>query len=167
MAYTVYMATLSPIYEFDKQLAVGKAGEYKLDEFFGRWYNIEEVPLDFEKRVGADRLFVDPGGRQLLIEYKYDVKSGETGNLIIETISNKERHKPGWALTCQADVVVWLLSSGEILAILPDDIRKQIPRWSDAYRSVVITNVGFTAVGLVVPLHEVRALAIWRGVYEL
>ncbi len=94
------MASLpSQPYDFKAQLALGKQAEYFLDRFFSRWFVIEPVDAQTERRDGYDRTFVrKTNGERLKIEYKADWQAAETHNVFVETISVYEERTPGWPI---------------------------------------------------------------------
>lgn len=151
-------------YSFQEKLAQGKNAEEFLDKFFGRWYRINDIPLEIEKRIHADRLFVDLNGTQTVVEYKTDFMCHQTGNLIVETISADTTNTPGWVYSCQADMLIWwVVGLSEILCLRPVDLRANIAEWEAHYRKVTIKNEGYNTIGIAVPINRLRRLAVWQS----
>ncbi len=151
-------------YHFDVQLKIGKDAERHLDRLFSQWYRIEELPLDIEQRVHADRLFVRQDDSQVMVEYKTDLMGHKTGNLVIETISADTHNTPGWVYTSQADMLVWwVVGLGEVLVAKMADVRAQLPEWQKRYQTVKIPNDGYHSIGLLVPIPVFKDLCIWIG----
>lgn len=151
-------------YEFGEKLMQGKNAEHFLDSYFSRWYTINEIPLEVERRIHADRLFLDRHGTQTVVEYKTDFMGHNTGNLIVETISVDTDNKPGWVFTCQADMLLWwIVGNGEILGLRPADMRANVAEWETHYRRVTIPNQGYNTIGIAVPIPRLRRIAVWQG----
>lgn len=151
-------------YDFGEKLLQGKNAERFLDDYFSKWYVVNEIPLEIEKCIHADRLFVDRRGTQTIVEYKTDFMGHKTGNLIVEIVSVDNANKPGWVYTCQADMLIWwVVGSGEILGLRPYDMRANVAEWEAHYRKVTIPNNGYNTIGLAVPIPRLRRLAVWQG----
>lgn len=151
-------------YEFDKQLAVGHSGESALDAFFGRWYIIRPATAA-QQRAGIDRIWEDRKTKRVMrVEYKTDRRAGRTGNAFIETASvvvDGVTKKQGWALTSQADVLVYYIPEPEAIYLLQlDDVRRALPGWMKQHLVRQIPNSGYYTEGVVVPLREFERIAI-------
>lgn len=150
------------IYNFEDQLNKGKDSEALLDEYFKRWYTVENVPIEFEKKLHYDRLFVRPDGSQVAVEYKTDYMGHQTGNLIVEVVSSDAHDTPGWAYTCRADMLVWwIVGTGELLGASPSAIREKLPEWRSMYRQVKIRNEGYNTLGIAVPIVVFKSICLW------
>ena len=148
------------IYRFDRQLAAGQQGEAALDEVFRAWFTITPA-TPAEQRQGIDRWFVDARGRRLAIEYKTDAAAARTGNAFVETVSVDTMHKPGWAHTSRADMLIYFIPpDGLIYALRVSRLRRALPRWERDYPTRQIPNDGYHTHGLLVPLDEFERLAV-------
>jgi len=149
------------MYDFKQQLHDGQLHENKLDEFFGRWYDIRPA-TPAEQRQGIDRHFTNRDtGRQITIEYKTDHTAGRTGNAFVETISVDTHHKPGWAHTSQAEILIYHIPEPETTyAIRLSALRSQLARWEAKYPKRAIPNKGYRTHGILVPLAEFERIAL-------
>ena len=148
-------------FDFREQLGIGEKYEKQLDAYFSHWAAICHATRR-QQRAGIDRVFVAPGGNEVRVEYKTDLRASQTGNAFIETVSvsNASTRKPGWAYTSQADVIIYYIP-GDLLAYVlrPSAIRNQLERWSQKYREVAVQNHGYATRGLLVPLAELEEIA--------
>jgi hypothetical protein len=136
------------VYSFVEQLERGKAGEDILDEYFSKWYQITCATLQEEKR-GIDRFFLRDE-ITTAVEYKTDDKTSKTGNVFVETYSNLERNKFGWAWTCQADILIYFALPDTLYIVKPHVIREHIDEWLEKYGIRTVKNRGWTSVGIAV-----------------
>jgi hypothetical protein len=150
------------VYSFSQQLSKGKQSESMLDDYFRKWYTVENVPIEFEKKLHYDRLFIRPDGSQITVEYKTDYMGHQTGNLIVEIVSNDKYDVPGWAYSCRADMLVWWVTgSHELLGVSPAAIREKLPEWESVYRRVSIKNEGYNTIGIAVPIVVFKSICLW------
>lgn len=149
-------------HKFDEKLKEGQAFEKMLDEFFSKWYRIEPVTDMKLQKAGIDRIFIDEeSGRRLKVEYKADSMAGKTGNVFIETISNSSSFEEGWAMKCQADVIIYFIPpTSEIIAIEPATILLSLPDWV-RYKKAWAQNATYRSYGRLVPIAEFKKRAKW------
>ena len=104
---------------------------------------ISQVGRDDQRR-GIDRVWFDPvDGRTWTVEYKADSMAGRTGNAFIETISVDTDGRPGWAYTSRATLLVYLVTEPQTIYVISmARLRRQLPRWSAAYRTAQAINDG-------------------------
>ena len=153
------------VYDFDEQLAIGEEAEKVLDKYFERWYRVEPVGMA-EQRQGIDRVFTKPDGTKVTVEYKSDFQASRTGNAFIETeIASRDGVgiKGGWARTCKADLLVYWVVGQELLVLVPNDLRIRVDQWENLHRSVTVPNPSWVAAGTLVPLAELRLIAIHQA----
>ncbi len=146
------------IHNFQNSLTFGKAVEVQLDEIFSRWYQIEEVSLSDEKKLGIDRIFTKSDGTKLKIEYKADKWSLKTGNIFIELEVNG---KPGWTRKTVADIVIYsFVDKSNIvdsaLILTQDLLNQQLPTWEQLPRKIIQNN-GFHGIGVLVSIESLRS----------
>ncbi len=143
-------------YDFKAQLALGKQAEAFLDRYFSRWFTIQQVDAQTERRDGYDRVFTRKNnGERLKIEYKADWQAAETHNAFIETISVYEARTPGWAYTSQADMLIYYVPPLGVIHMLPlEVVRFMLPGWKLRYREVPAPNDGYHTYGVLVPLAQ-------------
>jgi hypothetical protein len=148
------------VYDFKRQLRKGEAYERHLDVLFAVDYSITPATHE-QQRAGIDRIFTRRiDGKRFTIEYKADSKAGATGNAFIETTSVDTTSKAGWATSSQADILVYLVTEPQtIYCIALSKLRTKLERWQRKYREVAVRNKGYRTIGLLVPLHELEAIA--------
>lgn len=153
------------MYDFKTQLNIGKKAELTLDSYFSRWYEITPVTLTDELNKGIDRIFNGANG-QRTIEYKADFKSAKTGNAYLEYEVNSDngKSKLGWVEGSLADYVIYAIISEQIITQIyvlePKVLRENLPSWKEQYRIVKCHNRGYHSVGVIVPLRQIREVAL-------
>ena len=146
-------------FNFADDLVRGEAAEDALDAFFARWYAIERVSMDDQRR-GVDRIFTcHKTGRVHSVEYKADFRTEETGNIMIETISVVEDHKPGWYYTCEADILIKYVPGYVIYQTRPELLREGIDPLD--YHLVYQQNDGYRSQAAIVPEGVFAAVCEW------
>lgn len=147
-------------YQFNTQLTDGAAGEARLDAYFAKWFTIRPATAE-DQRSGIDRHFTRRRDRQqFTVEYKTDHTAGRTGNAFVETISVDTQNKPGWAITSQAQVLIYYVpTSGAIYIIDTPRLRQALPIWQQRYPQRAIPNQGYHTHGILVPLLEFEKIA--------
>jgi hypothetical protein len=148
-------------YDMNRQLRKGEAAERYLDSLFGSQFDIRRATRA-EQRQGIDRIFTRPyDGKEFKIEYKADKTAATTGNAFVETVSVDTDNKPGWALTCQADYILYyVVGTGRVYVLRPKVIQEHLERWARDYPLRHIPNGTYQTVGLLVPLHEFEQAAV-------
>jgi hypothetical protein len=148
-------------YSFRKQFAFGKKHESRLDRLFADRFSIKPASRA-QERSGIDRIFTEiDTGKTYTIQYKSDKTAARTGNAFVETVSVDVQGKPGWAVSCQADFIIYyVVDSGPAYILRPKDIRKRVSTWQRKYDQRKIPNRGYHTVGLLVPLREFEQLAV-------
>jgi hypothetical protein len=151
---------MAQTYDFQEKLREGQRHERYLDEHYRDRFVVEPASRADERR-GIDRYFTERRtGRRYAIQYKADTTAARTGNAFIETLSVDTSGAPGWALSCQADFIVYyVVGIGPAYVIRPAAIRRQMARWEREYPSRRIANRGYHTVGLLVPLDELERIA--------
>ena len=147
-------------YQFDEQLAIGQAHEQYLDTLFARWFTITPA-TSAQQRRGIDRVFVHrTTGATYRVEYKADAIAGKTGNAFIETTSVDTTGRAGWAISSEADVLVYMVTAPEtIYAIKMQTLRRALRRWQRSYPKRAAQNNGYRTWGHLVPLAELEKIA--------
>lgn len=158
------------MHKFQDSLTVGQEYEKFLDTVFSRWYTIEEVSLDMQ-RLGVDRIFVqENSGKRWSVEYKTDVRCGETGNFAIETAlfsDDGELRKHGWAVTSTAQLVVFYVPAKKQIYIVDMvKLRDRLEHWSHECKTFTAQNEGYYGVGLLVPEDEIEYMSRGQLTHE-
>jgi hypothetical protein len=150
------------VYDFDQQMRQGDEGADFLDAFFaGKGYAIRPATRD-EQRQGVDRIFTSPRtGSISRVEYKTDRAAARTGNAFIETVSVDAAGKMGWALTSQADILVYYVPPDRRIYVVPfRALHWEMPRWLREYPPRTAQNDGYATHGIIIPLRELARHAI-------
>ena len=148
-------------YSFKKQFNFGRKQEKYLDELFMGKFNIRPANRA-QERNGIDRIFTEIStGKIFTIQYKADKTAAHTGNAFVETVSVDTQNAPGWAVSCQADFIIYyIVDIGPAYVLRPRDIRKNLKMWQGKYDERRIPNRGYHTVGLLVPLREFENLSV-------
>ncbi len=143
------------MYEFNVSLQSGQEGE-----LFMRYWLSKQYP-------GLQWREVEPGGPTDLsgidlyvtadesVQVKWDKKAVKYGNVFIETISQVERGKPGWANKCAADVLYILCPGlGHVFRIENpiEAFAEWLPGWGKSYGVKNVRNKSWTTRGIPVPI---------------
>jgi hypothetical protein len=150
---------MASTYAFQNQLTKGERAEGVLDVFLASDHEITPVSLA-EQRRGIDRVFVRrTTGRRFTVQYKADWTAHRTGNAFIETVSVDTNNVPGWALTSQADWLIYYLPRDRhAYAIRMAVIRDKVVEWSATYPTTAVQNMDYHTHGVLVPLQELALL---------
>lgn len=149
-------------YNFHTQKAIGAYYERELDQVFAEKFEIVFATRTEQKR-GIDR-WLTCNGVTLGIEIKADLHAHSTGTAFIETISvdssRGRKMVPGWALTSEADLLIYYLPVVRKMYAVPmEAIREALPEWERRYRSRKLDNGFYNTWGLMVPLWELERIA--------
>ena len=152
---------MTTTYNFARQLAIGGAHERRLDAHFALWFAITPATRD-EQRAGIDRIFVHRAtGKRYTVEYKADDKAGRTGNAFIEVTSVDTAGRAGWAMSSQADILVYLVVEPEtVYALRMPTLRLALALWQRHYPKRSAQNQGYKTWGYLVPLAELEKIAL-------
>lgn len=149
-------------YDFNDKLKEGERYEGILDRFFARWYIIEKVHRELQ-RAGIDRIFTGKkDNMRFSVEYKTDIKAGETENIFIETVSVDKTNKLGWVFSSIAQrLIVFIPSTGEVFLADMNHLRDmKLKDWIQKYPKKSIPNDGYKTIGIPVPKTEFQSCCI-------
>lgn len=148
------------MHSFDEQLATAQKDEEWLDDYFSRWFEIEQVDIEWQRR-GVDRFFTARSdGRRWSVEYKADHRTVETGNVFIETVSVDTKDILGWAYTsCAQKLVYYSPEMGRIMIAEMCAVKRELVRKWFKSRELPIPNRGrngngYNTKGIPIPVHE-------------
>jgi len=137
------------MYSFRKQRSRGHEGERILDALFGKFFEIRRASAA-QQRQGIDRVMMGKAHKQTLhVEYKTDYTAVTSGNAFIELHC---AGSPGWALTSQAQYIAYLVPDQHVYVVNVAKLRTQLTEWERRFEQRTITNRGYMATGLLVPL---------------
>ena len=155
------------VYDFRKQLALGQQGERLLKDAFavrfqGAW--VTDATMQEQRKKKLDALLYLPNTKKTIhIEFKTDFLSQKYGNLIYEIVSVDRNNTPGWVYASKAELLTWLCwHEKEVLILEFETVRHNIKRWQRQYKTKKIRNKTYNTIGIAVPLHESRDIAIDR-----
>lgn len=135
------------IHSFQGSYEKGARGEELVREFLvACGFKTKSVNLRSEQKAGKD-FFADGVG----IEVKTDDKALETGRVYIETVSNDQKNKPGWAVYTKADIMLYIVGN-TCHVCSPEAIRSSIMRWARQYPVRTCQNKTYASEGILVPL---------------
>ena len=150
--------------KFTECLEQGVQGELILDNFFKRFYHIRPATQEEQKR-GIDRVFKHKERLyNLCVEYKTDSRAADTGNACLELAKNLNPYKEGWALTCEADYLIYYVPGlRKAFAIQPEVLRIHLNSWLLVYKLRIVKSEGnyqnYQTQCLIVPLWELERIA--------
>ena len=146
-------------YDFTDQLGRGQSGEAVLRAYFEELGCTTRAATDAEQRCGID-FWIEWPGRCESVEVKTDELAGRTHNAFIETVSVDTEGKPGWALTCSADILAYYIPGDGLAYLLkPDCLRERLAHWQRCYPTRTAPNRGYRTHGVLVPLAELECAA--------
>lgn len=139
-------------YHFQKSARIGEVGCQRVRRHLLETYNIWTVDTGLVDQFKG----IDLNSSYATYEVKTDQTATRTSNAFIETFSNLETGRRGWALTCQA---MWLLyfvtldiENGSLYWFRPSLFVELVPSWETEFPIRDIPNVGYTTQGVCVPL---------------
>lgn len=96
------------------------------------------------------------------VEYKTDYRCADTGNVFLETISNKERNINGWVCKSIAQILVFLIPEDKIVVVDMLDVKRLI-RNDNKLKLKTVTNKDrdggtYTSEGYVMKLEDFEKL---------
>ena len=146
------------LHQFETSCDVEKRWAPVLDAWLGEHYELRVATPDQQWR-GIDRIAWDRDGEHR-IDYKCDEQWHKYGNVFLETVSNAQTGRPGWAMTSEADWLLYFLTPSTVLVCRMARIRAMLPRWRCAgYPVRSAKNQGYETFGLCVPVPVVSAVA--------
>lgn len=149
-------------YSFLEQYDKGLEGEKVLDGYFSEWYEIREASIDQQKNEKIDREFRPKGSTRNTpwkkIEYKTDSRTDKTGNLFIETWSNLEARRYGWAYTTHADEIMYYALPDTVYILNKEELQRELPDWEVKYDTKFIRNKRYTTAGIPIPVEDIVEL---------
>lgn len=149
-------------YSFSRQNLIGKLGEEMLDKWLRGKYSLTDVSdAPYFKERCIDRILEAPGISTLFIEYKFDKAAKRTGNIFFETTSVDTKSVPGWGWRTQADYLMILIPSQEIIVLKPEALRALM--WKERYsvQEKYVPNVGYKTIGFPISLIKVREYSFY------
>lgn len=154
---------MAKVHKFSDKLAQERIQSAILDKNFEKQHFILPTPLELDKK-GIDRVFVSRETYEpMTVEYKNDFRASETGNAFIEVCSvhKEECEKLGWAHTCNAEFLVYHVV-GDATAYIVDTqlLAQKVDAWRKLYREAKSFNPGYHSVGILVPLSEIKDIAL-------
>lgn len=151
---------MSGTYDFAAKLRQGQRAEDELDRYFAARYQITPATT-VDQRRGIDRFFYNPiTGNRFAVEYKSDARTGQTGNVFIETKTFPDREQSGWAYTSQANWLFYHLPDlFTVYVVSFEYLRKRLPEWAKQYPIRSAQNATYSTYGLIVPLDEFKRCA--------
>lgn len=96
------------------------------------------------------------------VEVKTDSVAHRTGNVFVETLSNKAAGRPGWTVSSQADWLVYVVErprSSAAYVVPMRQLKRAATGWRHFPAREVRNERGNVTVGHLVPLDELRRLA--------
>lgn len=143
-------------YQFATQKRQGKTVEAQLDGYFAQFFDVKPA-TGWQQHRGIDRVFTGRTfGQRLTVEYKADFIAADTGNCFIEL---RVGDRPGWAITCSADWLVYYVVGRHAYVISVALLKNRLPIWKGVHPIKTVKNTGFTAQGLVVPLPHIAEIS--------
>ena len=92
------------------------------------------------------------------LEVKTDSRAHETGNVVIELLSNACSGRLGWIYSCESDALAYLVEdTGEAIFVETRKMQAAMSVWRG--RFVGIENSTFFGLSMLVPLDSLRSLA--------
>jgi hypothetical protein len=152
------------IHEFKNSLTLGKLGEEEVIKYFNK-QEIEFVDVrndkDYQSKDVDFVLYTSMDA--WCVDIKTDNMISKTGNLFIETTSNKELGKKGWLYASKADEIWYFDYVNKIIYVLHlEKFRDWFERYKDQFQERIVINKHatgtYTSMGYLIPLTELDQL---------
>ena len=141
------------MHEFKASLQAGYEGELFMRHWLSKQYpGLRWEEVDLRTDLSGIDLYVTA---KESIQVKWDNRAQETGNVFIETISQVEHNRPGWANKCAADVLYYLCPGlGYLFRIeRPVEVLSGLlPAWEGRWGTKDVRNSSWTTRGICVPI---------------
>jgi hypothetical protein len=151
---------------FERSYQRGQFGEDMIANAFKKFFSISVKSDMSSQRAGIDLLFESKAdGRSFTVEVKTDYKAYRTGVAFIETVSVDNGYGviDGWAYTCTADRIFYLLYVDLVAYELkPSDLRARLGKWLMSFGERSVKNVGYVTRGVIIPLDELERCCLHR-----
>lgn len=142
--------------DFKNDLLRGDKGEAILDKYYQKYFIIKPVTAQ-EQRLGIDRIYTHKLLRYCYsVEYKTDFRAHQTGNVFIETWSDKGK-KRGWATSSLSQMLVYYvpgINTAYQTTMLT--IKSKIAEWLQSYNEISVQNNTngntWASAGLAIPI---------------
>jgi hypothetical protein len=149
---------MTQVHQYQASCAVERRWAPVLDEWLSAEYLVREATTEEQWR-GIDRFLAD-GENTYTVDYKCDEKWKGTGNVFVEITSNQKTGRAGWALTSEADWLMYFLTPARVLALRFETLRRDLPAWQKRYPIRSARNEeGYITVGVCVPVRVVEVIA--------
>lgn len=163
------------VHAFEASQEVGMAGEERVLHFLRQaGYEVEVIGYHggFDKSTLDNPDFYIKSHRvptkELVgktLEVKTDTRAHETGNVILELVSNVGTGRQGWAYSTVADYLGYLCTGDSRLIIIPmSRLRERLKEDWHSEKVYSIANRHFTGISLAVGREEVAKLALFDSV---
>lgn len=152
-------------HSFQQSKVIGDLGEAQLAAHFSKKFKIEDVNMELQK-LGWDRIFTHrKTGARASVEFKTDTQASKTGNIFIESWSNRESSKRGWAFTSTAQWLYYYLPDISTVYICElTRLKIAVPQWEKKHKIVKPRNKKkatkkgpeeyYHSEGILVPVNE-------------
>lgn len=139
--------------DFFSDLAVGRSAEIAIIQKLEKiGHSVTDVSLDKEYQHISIDLLIEKNDQQTSLEVKNDLRSEQTNNVFLETIS---RNKKGWFSKSQASYVAFCqMGRGFAHIVALDELREKVKH--TCYHSK--WNTQGTACGIVFPVDQLQEM---------
>ena len=145
-------------HQYRASCAVEKRWAPRLDAWLELAYVVREATTEEQWR-GMDRVVAD-GERTYTIDYKCDERWARTGNVFVEITSNQQTGRQGWALTSEAEWLLYFLTPSRVLLLRFETLRRELTTWQRSYPIRTARNEeGYNTIGVCVPVPIVEGIA--------
>lgn len=154
------------VHIFGESLAIGLAYEEILDKFYGQGYTINHVGYSLQL-LGIDRIWLHRKSRKRYsVEYKSDIKAGETDNIFIETLSNEVTGQLGWAYTSCAQLLITFIPAKDYAyRATMIAVKYHLDEWIKKYPSIEVKNDGYISRGVLLPMYIFEEVAFYKDTH--
>lgn len=160
------------VFDFGKSLTVGTELEDFIDSVLKYQFKRIVKPRELSpagwkmaEKMGFDRVICTKDGFWYSVQYKADIRAGETKRFFLEhTIEGSDGvRRSGWVKSIQAQILVVLIPALDHLFVMDATVLKEsLCVWlqeGDYANKRVHNEGGFSAVGIAVPISKVMAQA--------
>jgi hypothetical protein len=152
---TLQKGCVNLIYDFKEQLKIGEAFERKIDDYYSKFYIIEKVGMDLQRK-GIDRIYKKQD-KEIKVEYKADSQTAKTNNFFIETWS-VENVKRGWVYTTESDYIFYLAIGLGLYIVETIKLRNHISYVEFIYRKAYCNNKDYRSEGILIPIQDIERI---------
>jgi hypothetical protein len=151
-------------HQFSDGLRAETAATDLCDSLWRAWFGattaVRRTTSLADQRRGVDGVLEPVPG--WLVTFQEKARAKDWGDVLLETVSSTATKRPGWAFTCEADVLLYAITPPRRGIILPPSaiakaLTRHRPKWEATYGIKRAPNAHYDTLNVAVPTSVLRA----------